>query len=313
MTESVVFISYSHKDEPEKNALLSHLSVLEKAQLLTLWSDDRIIGGDDWEQAIFKAITQARVAVLLITANFLTSDFILSQQIPLLLERREQEGLIIFPIIAKPCAWRTVGWLAKMNVIPRDGTPIWSHAEHYADQYLAKIAETIALIIKNSSAPVRPPFNIRPSSSPNAGKKVELTSKKVESAISTSWRVLVVEDELTWQKRLTRILREINCTATIAGSYDEAEIYLANAEFDLVTIDLNLDTSTQYADGLELILQIRRTLGPRFPLIIITGTGNMEEQRRAFKDHNVFDFIQKARLDFEEFQTTVLEAIESAR
>ena len=104
-------------------------------------------------------------------------------------------------------------------------------------------------------------------------------------------------------------MQEVGCTVTIASNYEEAEARLAALSFDLVTIDLNLDKSTQYADGLELILQIRKICGPHFPIIVITGTGDMEEQRRAFKDYNVFDFIQKARLDLDEFQATVTEAI----
>lgn len=319
MTEPVVFISYSHKDELEKNLLLSHLGVLERANLLSLWSDDQIVGGGDWEKAIDQAINQARVAILLITANFLTSDHILGKQVPALLERHRQDSLIIFPIIARSCAWRTVDWLAKMKVIPRDGIPVWSGAPSQIDQCLATIAEAVAVIVKNaltSAQAIRPPVRAastdpektvlsRPQQADNDA------TRPSKSGSLAPWRVLIVEDEPTWQRRLARILQEINCTVTIASSYDEAETYLANVAFDLATIDLNLDKSTQYADGLELILQIRKTLGSHFPLIIITGTGDMEEQRRAFRDYNVFDFIQKAKLDFEEFQTAVVEAITS--
>ena len=83
--------------------------------------------------------------------------------------------------------------------------------------------------------------------------------------------------------------------------------------FDLVTIDLNLDKSTRYADGRELALQIRERFGDDFPIIIVTGTGDLEEQRRAFKEYNVFDFIEKAKLDMEEFQRVVLEAVGGSR
>jgi hypothetical protein len=74
MTRPLIFISYSQKDEAEKDRLLSHLGVLQSAGLISVWSDDEISAGADWQQAIGQAITQARVAILLITANYLTSD-----------------------------------------------------------------------------------------------------------------------------------------------------------------------------------------------------------------------------------------------
>lgn len=161
MSRPVVFISYSHKDEKEKDQLLSHLGVVHRAGLIELWSDDRIGVGADWEAEINEAITRARVAILLISANFLTSDFILGKEVPPLLKRREGEGLIVFPVIAKACAWRTVSWLAEMNVRPKNGKPVWSDAGSHADEELAAIAEEVALIVNegtfdSSMAPASP-------------------------------------------------------------------------------------------------------------------------------------------------------------
>src|SRR5687768_16289770 len=99
MTRPTVFISYSHKDELEKDKLVSHLGVLQSAGLISLWSDQEIGAGADWEQALSQAMSQAKVAILLISANYLTSDFILGKEIPALLHRHQQEGLIIFSII----------------------------------------------------------------------------------------------------------------------------------------------------------------------------------------------------------------------
>jgi tetratricopeptide (TPR) repeat protein len=156
MTQPLVFISYSHKDEEEKEQLLSHLGVLGKAGLIDLWSDDRIGAGGDWRQEIREAMAQARVAVLLISANYLTSDFILDEEVPTLLQRREAEGLTVFPVIARACAWRKVSWLAKMNVRPKNGRPVWSDAGAHVDEDLTAIAEEVAAIVEGTpyTAPV---------------------------------------------------------------------------------------------------------------------------------------------------------------
>jgi hypothetical protein len=147
MTGATVFISYSHADEQEKNALLLHLGVLRGAGLIDLWSDDRIKGGADWETEIEEAMAQARIAILLISANFLTSDFILNNEVPVLLKHREERGLVTFPVIAKECAWKKIGWLSKMNVRPKNGVPIWTGNGIHADKELTKIAYEIAEIV----------------------------------------------------------------------------------------------------------------------------------------------------------------------
>jgi tetratricopeptide (TPR) repeat protein len=148
MSQPLVFISYSHKDEEEKERLLSHLGVLGKADLIDVWSDDRTGAGADWESEIREAMAQAKVAILLVSANFLTSDFILAQEVPTLLRRRQAEGLTVFPVITKACAWKTVDWLARMNVKPKNGRPVWSDAGAHADEDLATIAEEVAAIVK---------------------------------------------------------------------------------------------------------------------------------------------------------------------
>lgn len=139
-----VFVSYSHKDEREKEKLLSHLGVLRGAGLIDPWNDDQIESGRDWEPDIFAAIKRAHVAMLVISDNFLNSEFILGKEIPALLQRRKDEGLIVFPIIARACAWKHVPWLAKMNVRPKNGKPVWSDNGSHVDEDLALIAEEVA-------------------------------------------------------------------------------------------------------------------------------------------------------------------------
>jgi formylglycine-generating enzyme required for sulfatase activity len=149
MSKPVVFVSYSHKDKREKDQLVGHLKVLEDAGLIKLWIDDQIIGGADWRAEIEQAMTQASIAVLLITANFLTSEFIRNKEIARLLKRREREGLIIVPVLAKDCVWQVVEWLTPMNIRPKGGIPVWGKNSRHTNKELAGIANEIAYIIKN--------------------------------------------------------------------------------------------------------------------------------------------------------------------
>lgn len=79
MKSPSVFISYSHKDEAWKDRLVTHLGVLQSQGLLDLWDDRRIGAGQDWHQEIEQAMAAASVAVLLVSADFLTSQFILGE------------------------------------------------------------------------------------------------------------------------------------------------------------------------------------------------------------------------------------------
>ena len=156
MSKPVVFVSYSHKDETEKESLVAHLRVLESTGAIELWVDDRIAGGADWEEEIERAIEKAHVAILLISANFLISDFILRKEVRSFLERRKNEGLIVFPVIAKACAWRNVDWLARMNVRPKNGRSIWSGTPGQIDEDLAGIAQEVADAVKRQTAVSNP-------------------------------------------------------------------------------------------------------------------------------------------------------------
>lgn len=142
-TQPTVFISYSHKDEEWKDRLVTHLGVLQEQDLLTIWEDRQIGAGEDWQQKIHDAMNAAHIAVLLISANSLTSKFILRQEVAHLLQRRDTQGLHIFPVIIKSCAWEKVAWLRRMQVRPRDGKPLSAHGGNRRDEALAKIATEI--------------------------------------------------------------------------------------------------------------------------------------------------------------------------
>jgi hypothetical protein len=140
----VVFISYSRKDDDLKNRLLKQLGVLEAEGLIGIAVDDRIPTGADWLQRINESLLEADVAILLVTSSFLTSPFIREREVPELLRRREAGGLAILPLIAESCPWQYVSWLAKLNVFPRGGTPIFAGSAAEANQYLAELAGVVA-------------------------------------------------------------------------------------------------------------------------------------------------------------------------
>ncbi len=98
-----IFISYSHRDKAFLERLLVHLKPLERQGLIDSWVDTRLLAGEKWKKEIDKALKNARVAVLLVSADFLASDFVIDNELPPLLHSAEEKGTLIIPVILKPC------------------------------------------------------------------------------------------------------------------------------------------------------------------------------------------------------------------
>jgi tetratricopeptide (TPR) repeat protein len=149
MDKPTIFISYSHKDEHWKDKLNTQLGVFTRKDplaaddILTTWDDRRIDPGEDWPRKIQEAIDAAGIAVLLISANFLTSDFIMREEVPRLLERQHNDALIIFPIIVEACNWQVHEWLKPIQVLPKDAKPLEYLTGGPLNEALATIAGKI--------------------------------------------------------------------------------------------------------------------------------------------------------------------------
>ncbi len=151
MTKPTILISYSHADKAWKDRLAAHLKALKMQNILDLWDDSSIGAGEDWYPKIQAAMERACVVILLVSDDFLSSDFILKEEVLRLLQRRDEGGLDVFPVIIRPCAFQRVDWLARMQIRPFDASPLSAGNEYQIDADLAAIAQEVAVIAKRAS------------------------------------------------------------------------------------------------------------------------------------------------------------------
>jgi hypothetical protein len=124
-----VFISYSHRDNQYLKRLLVHLKPLEKKGIIDLWVDTSLSAGDRWKKEIEEALRRARVAILLVSADFLASEFIVDNELPPLLAKAEEEGTRVIPVIIRPCRFTRDENLKHFQAINDPSRPVGNLAE----------------------------------------------------------------------------------------------------------------------------------------------------------------------------------------
>jgi hypothetical protein len=119
-----VFISYSHQDADVLKRLLVHLRPLSREGLIDAWSDTLIEAGADWQHEVSTALRNAAAAILLVSADFLASDFIVDNELPPLFDKAAKEGTLIIPVIVKPCRYTRDPELRRLQAINDPARPL---------------------------------------------------------------------------------------------------------------------------------------------------------------------------------------------
>jgi hypothetical protein len=145
-----VFISYSHKDKKRwLDRLHVHLKPLMQQGGVTLWDDSLIKPGEKWREAIKKGLASAKVAILLVSADFLASDFITAEELPALLAAAKSEGTLILPLIVSPCRFLKTESLSQFQAVNLPSQPLSEMTKARQEATFVKLIESVEDALKS--------------------------------------------------------------------------------------------------------------------------------------------------------------------
>jgi len=148
---SRVFISYSHADSEWLRRLRVHLRPLERMGIVDIFDDTKIEIGTPWRGQIETALESAKFAILLVSADFLASDFIHENELPPLLSAAESDGAMILPIIVSPCAFEQTEGLAQFQAANSPSNPLISVTKSEQEAVLARVANAVRGAVRRSA------------------------------------------------------------------------------------------------------------------------------------------------------------------
>lgn len=140
-----VFFFYAHEDEGLRNELAKHLRLLERQRLIKAWYDRDITAGGEWRREIEQQLNKAHIILLLISPDFLDSDFCWSVELERAMQRHEAGEALVIPIILREVDWHDAPF-GKLQALPKNAEPVTNWVNR--DQGFADIARGISRVVK---------------------------------------------------------------------------------------------------------------------------------------------------------------------
>ena len=182
-----VFVSYSHRDRDWLDRLRVHLKPLERAGSIGVWDDTRLAAGQVWHDEIRQALAAASVAVFLVSADFLASDFIAGEELPQLLEAAERRGVLILPVFLSPCRIAAVPALARIQSVNPLDRPLIAMSRPEQEAVFVRLADAIDAALTSPAAKLQEKIRRR-------FQEIESTRRARRDAVQTPFDEKFLDD-----------------------------------------------------------------------------------------------------------------------
>jgi hypothetical protein len=153
-----IFFSYSRKDEALMRELESHLATLRRSKRISSWHDGCIVPGEEWEPQIKENLARAKIILLLISVDFINSDYCYEVELTKAIERHTLKEARVIPVILRDCDWEDLPignmFLGDLQALPKDALPIddWTSRDKAFANIARGIRETIEQIQQEQEA-----------------------------------------------------------------------------------------------------------------------------------------------------------------
>jgi TIR domain len=172
---ATLFFSYSHRDEALRDQLETHLTMLKRQGFIETWHDRRITAGEPLDRAISANLESADIVLLLVSPDFLASDYCYEREMLRAVERHKARACTVIPVILRPCDWHDAPF-GGLLAAPKDGKPI----TQWPDIDAAFLDVTTAIkgaVRKRGPTPTGNPANPAPSRTPPSGAPAPMAAR----------------------------------------------------------------------------------------------------------------------------------------
>jgi hypothetical protein len=140
-----LFYSYAHEDEELRVKLENHLSLMRRKKDIASWHDRDISAGTEWKKSIDENLEAAQIILLLVSDDFLASDYCYDIEMARAMERHDSGEARVIPIILRPCDWHDAPF-GKLQALPKNAQPItkWENV----DEAFLNVAQGIRRVVK---------------------------------------------------------------------------------------------------------------------------------------------------------------------
>ena len=143
-----IFFCYAREDEKLRIELEKQLNILKRQGFIEFWSDREISAGTEWEREIDVHLNTAHIILLLVSPDFMVSDYCYSKEMRRAMQRHEVGEARVIPIILRPVYWRGAPF-GKLQALPTDGKPVVGARWHNLDEAFYDVAEGIRKAVEN--------------------------------------------------------------------------------------------------------------------------------------------------------------------
>jgi CheY-like chemotaxis protein len=297
-----LFYSYAHEDEPFRIQLSTHLALLRKRGLIEEWHDRKILAGERWDDQIMSSLLAADIVLLLISSDFIASDYCFGKEMTTALELEKKKPARVIPVIVRSVDWHGAPF-GHLQALPDDAKPVATWDDR--DEAWTKVATGIRLVVESMSGGRKSStfaFSEKapPPPSPADGEAIRHAVDNFAGRLDTAARekgverspeavraigdalatmrdpktVLWVDDHPSNNRSEASALFALQVDVEAVRSTEEAmhRLRTGRPDIDLVITDWNRDPQLQAGvpEGLRLLREMRDA-GIRLPVICYHG------------------------------------------